>query len=81
MTRLIHRRVHVTEWHPQGYPAAFFDRQHEKRVAQRLSSWTETGRWWEGETPSAMHRLLTTDGAIVDLDCSGADVFLYRIWD
>jgi len=50
-----------------GRPAAFRRQGRWVRIVEVLDEWEETGRWWLGEEPRAVHRVLAAGGAAYEL--------------
>jgi hypothetical protein len=53
------------------------------RVVEVLASWREVGGWWEGEraVDRAVHRVLLSDGAVVDLARERGGWFIVGVTD
>jgi len=64
-----------------GQPAAFLHRGRWHRVAEVLDRWRERGRWWEGEPPREVYRVVTTSGAVYELGREGDAWRLYAVLD
>lgn len=81
MTRLVRRAIQVTAGNQPEAPIVFQDRGDRHRVFEVIDSWREAGAWWEGERGYQMWRVRTDKGAIFDLERSGEEWFIYRVWD
>ncbi|MCL6452199.1 MAG: hypothetical protein K6T78_01085 [Alicyclobacillus sp.] len=81
MTRLVRRAIRMCERTPSAGPWVFEDQGRRYQVVEVIDTWAESGAWWAGEADRRMWRVLASEGAVLDLEQSGDDWFVYRVWD
>jgi hypothetical protein len=80
MSRLVHRRIEVERW-VDDEPHTFSDGGQRHQVAEVLDRWIEMGEWWKGEGVRKLLRVVTSEHGIYDLEYTGDEWFIYKVWD
>ncbi len=80
MTRLIHRPIEVRSWR-DGEPLSFQDGEDVHQICEVIDRWLEMGNWWEGEGSRKLLRVLTEQNFVFDLEGTGQNWYIYRVWD
>lgn len=80
VTRLVNRPIVIEAWQ-NDIPTAFRDGTVLHRVDTYIDIWVETGYWWKGEGARQMLRVYTHLQHIFDLEGSGSNWSIYKVWD
>lgn len=82
MSKLIDEPVDIPDNHDK-LPTRFGWHRHWYKVRNIIEQWSDTGRWWEGESEKIFYRLQTTEDGVYELyhDLRQNQWRLYRVLD
>lgn len=79
LSRLVHRPIMV--WLKDEKPHFLRDGDITHTIAEIVDTWSEMGEWWSGEPERKLYRVMTERCYVFDIEQSGGEWFIYRVWD